>query len=1125
MSNFRLAQFAATEGQQFTDRSLTNWVEPVINPHWQDVVAWTIRLKGWLTTYRVALLGEPSLEGPDGPIPISVRKGQALLWYCASQPQRKVRRADLASLLWGPPTRSGLDSLSTTLVRLRRALPVWPLHAEADWVSWNRDCGVQVDLHRFRAALSDADDNGGDAALLSEALSLYRGPFLQGFDLPGLAEFGAWIHHERRQLALDVLRGVRLLIGMQERLQDWQGVAKTARRGLDIDPLQEDLHRSLILAYHRQGNRAAALTYLRAYQDAVAKESGAAPSSALLELTDIVERGRDLPSAYAQTREEAVPWPPLVGREDALQALLGDQGLGRGICVAVCGEAGVGKTRLIKEIVSRKRAGMVARSARTVLLGHCHEDSGRLPLAPFAEALRSYPDLQALVREGSLDDVWLAEVGRLLPELRPDLRPLPSADAGEGRRRLYEGISRLLAVLPAPVLLVLEDVHWADGASTSLLGHLARHRPPGLAVLLTLRAGEEPQRVRQLLGNLEREGILLRHDLSALSREATITLVKILAGTSDQGLGERLYAMSEGLPLFVLEFVRSLRESGDATEARHSVDTLGTPMPATVQHVVRTRLARLSREGRAILAACSLFPRPVPFEVLRRVVQLQDEEVVAALEPVIAAGLVREQVDRGGRAPVAGLKIGFTHDVIRRVVHDDLLETRNQLLHRRAFQALRETAGDFYVVDLALHATEGGLWEEAFRWNERAAEVAEGLYDRAEAVRFLKVALLCLEHLPSTPDLGDRKRDILLRLARDSRVVDFAAGSAVVEQAADAEGTPKEKRLHLQLERAFNFVLQGRSRLAAELLEQCLPETRAAGLRDLEALGLSYTGVLRMSLEGDFEGSRALLEEAWRIDTEQGHCGDLYATLAPAVLVSVRTAMGDLAGVDEVYREIRARSEQSGDPMLRALVMSQVARAALIRGDAQEGLEAAREGARLSRSNGSTLFRFMCEVDLGTAMTALGEPEGINVLEGAIESAVTNRLRLTLGRAYAALADARLRAGQLDLALQAAETGLSVAEHDEALADAALNRLQLARIEAATGRRDLAREKAEAALAQFAASGARPSMVRCHLLLAELANGEAELLGHERAAEELHASMGLETPMPAACSETSDKQS
>src|SRR5205807_1577409 len=297
---------------------------------------------------------------------------------------------------------------------------------------------------------------------------------------------------------------------------------------------------------------------------------------------------------------------------------------GRGGLIAIGGEEGIGKSRLVEELLwlTDGEPARELRPARrwSVLVGACHASERGLPYHPFVDLLSAA--VATFGTEVGVSDVWLAEVARLVPELldrRPDLPTPARLDPQQEARRLFEGVARFLGALPAPRLLVLEDLHWADEGSLHLLDYLAHHEALRSTVLVTtVRTEDVQQQLLDVLRGLERQHLLERLNLGPLEVEATVQLLGEVVREDVRQLGQQLHAETEGNPLFAVETIRSLLESGEL-QLGVGMQRGPTPLPESVQAAIRARLARLDADAHELVRAAAVLGGDVEFDHVRGV--------------------------------------------------------------------------------------------------------------------------------------------------------------------------------------------------------------------------------------------------------------------------------------------------------------------------------------------------------------------------------------------------------------------------------------------------------------------------------------------------------------------------
>ena len=483
----------------------------------------------------LTLLGGFQAQVDDGrALGLSIKKAQALLAYLANPAGKAHQRDKLAALLWGdmrePQARAGLRQV---LFALRRALDdQGVLRIEGETIALDPDL-VASDVADFDRCVTLANP-----ADLQRAAELYQGDFLEGMSVEESA-FEEWLLSERLRLRELALEALARLLAHQRDSGTIEPAVHTALKLLALDPLQEAVHRTLMRLYGEIGRRGAALRQYQLCVDILARELRAEPELETKALyRDMLQRKPARPSGAAPSAAAPAPTQtpmaepasssgesPLVAREVELAQLRDAPQASWSIgarLAAVLGEAGIGKSRLDAELAAEAR-----RKGGRALIGRCHESEQVLPFGPWIDALRAGrvtddPDL--LVKVGA---VWRAELARLLPEIADTPAAPPTSDAAQ----LFEAIAQLVERMARvqPVLLVLEDLHWADEMSLRLLAFIVRRLGRSRMLAVVTAREEDLARsawLRHTLDELDLGDHLVRVPLAALSREESLTLAR-----------------------------------------------------------------------------------------------------------------------------------------------------------------------------------------------------------------------------------------------------------------------------------------------------------------------------------------------------------------------------------------------------------------------------------------------------------------------------------------------------------------------------------------------------------------------------------------------------------------------
>ncbi|MGZ3599368.1 MAG: ATP-binding protein [Ktedonobacterales bacterium] len=455
-----------------------------------------------------------------------------------------------------------------------------------------------------------------------------------------------------------------------------------------------------------------------------------------------------------------VSW--LAGRQRELTRLrqqFEEASTGRLRVVLVTGEPGIGKTSLLHEM------GRHAQQQRaTVLRGGASDAEGMPPYLPFLEALGSYiratPPDQLRTQVG----LMAAPLATILPELPLQLGELPISyplPAEQARLRLYEAIGAFLAAIAenTPLVLVLDDLQWADSASLGVLSYVAQHQSNArLLILGAYRASDlelNPALERTLL-DLNRAGLLLSVPLGSLTKEEiTLLSTHLLDAPIDPPVGQHLHVQSEGNPFFAEVLLHSWREAGALRlESQHWAFCGPVPaeLPAGITGVVHQRLARLSEKTVGVLHTAAILGRTFDLALLAEVVGQEQEEIEEKLIEAARAGLLRA---------LSTETYTFSHDKIRECLYSEVTPLRRKRLHGFIGHALEtgvDQANAQQLASLAFHFARSGDHERGVRYSLLAAERAIAASALDDALAHYQMALALLDSQDS------QRGAVLLRL-------------------------------------------------------------------------------------------------------------------------------------------------------------------------------------------------------------------------------------------------------------------------------------------------------------------------------------------------------------------------
>jgi DNA-binding SARP family transcriptional activator len=707
------------------------------------------------------------------------RQVPLLLAYLLLNRSRHVGRDELIGALW--PNRAPVSqdaALRTLLSRLRSALGSDALTGRDELVLALPE-PVWIDLEAAAAGIERAMGalEGGDArgawALAQVPLNIAGRGLLPGAQAD-------WLEPRRRELADIRLQALEVIGNAGLRLGGSQlaSAERAARSLIEIEPYRESGYVLLMDALAAKGNVAEGLMVFERVRRLMRDELGTTPSPETIaahqrllapDARGAAIKGEDERAQIALPAELLLHADaPLIGRQAELAELdriwaiagAGRQNGERGRCVLLTGDPGIGKTRLVAEIARR------AHEAGAFVLAGRSPEEALVPYQPFVEAIRHYvvnvpfAELRVSARD------YGSELSRLVPELRrraPELPPPLEGDPETERYRLFEAVVGMLNAIAAtaPVLLVLDDLHWADRPTLLLLRHLARAPHPGRVLVLGAYRATETA-----LGGLERALSELRHErlvtlmrVEGLDLDETAELVETRSGSRPTpSFSRALHAETEGNPLFIEELLRHLAEAGvqPGRAGRRELERFG--LPEGIKQLIARRLERLDAQAIEWLRVAAVIGRDFDLGPLERILSLDEESFLGALDGVLAAGLVAESPLRTGR-------YSFSHALIRETLYEGLSAPRRARIHRRVGEALEAEAPEASLRALALHFTRAAgpqEAEKAIEYATRAGEQASSVLAHEEAADHYQRALEVLEQF--RPEESERRVELLIAL-------------------------------------------------------------------------------------------------------------------------------------------------------------------------------------------------------------------------------------------------------------------------------------------------------------------------------------------------------------------------
>lgn len=970
---------------------------------------------------EILLLGPLEVRGSGVRLDLPPsRKARALLAYLVAS-GRLHARSSLCDLLW-QEVNDPRAGLRWALSKLRAVVDQGEaprIVTSGDRVGFQGGDG-EVDLHRIHSSISE---NPATASLeaLQEAQQAFRGEFLEGLDLPSCHRYQAWCLGMRERLRR---RHVSVLAALTRRLRGAPEEALPhALARLALDPFAEEAH---IAAMDLLGDLGRVDRALEVYEGCrrMLSDHLEVPPSEELESARRRLKTPTRPKSMEVDRSEdgtggereasrilaSLPQPeglPAIGKEDPV--LLGREeevaelqrlirgadsstgsGTGSGAVPAVAlltGEPGIGKTRLLREMV-----GDVRSMGGWALSGQVFETEEVRPFGAWAEMLRQLPP-------GLLD----SRMRRALSGLLTGPAGLRSPGPTE-RTQLFDAVGLLLERLAkarSPGLLVLDDVQWLDASSAALLHYVTRTLGSSPLVLaLSAREEEVPpaSTTARVLKALDEAGVLRRIPL----RRLDATEIRALIRSVDRSLDpEPVFAASEGNPFFALALAASLRDGAAST-------------PATIQEELQDRLARLDARALSLLPWAAALGRAFDVPTLERVLERSTLEIVEAIDGLEQRGILRA---RGGD------RYDFTHSLLRQAAYRRPSEPARRAIHRRIAQAmdLMDPGEDREPGAMAYHAELGGLPRLSVQACIEAAEQSLWMFALDEAAELAERGLAQLDGLSDevrVPLEMGLLRIYSFRSMRERRPpgveerVERVTEEARVSGALRVVAIGHALLMDLQYQRgAFHEAARSSVR-SADAGRESEP--------DMAIRALSETAACLLLLDQAPDDARRLADEAFDLADKHGIETDVV-WLARALL---RHQEGDLDGASFAFGEVIRLGRLARDRWWECPALARMVMVELDRGEPGGALALAREAEEQARRMDDDP-----QAAFARALGALAEAR--DPADPALDEALEELRGLDslwkIGHVQSYAAEFELERGRADVARERAEETLAAA--------------------------------------------------------------------------------------------------
>lgn len=838
-----------------------------------------------MTSWQVHLFGQ--FECVQGELPTHLpasSDARGLLAYLFLHKGRAYPRSVLAALIAPDyPEAQARHALSQALWHIRRALPGL-LETDSNQAGISALIDIQVDAIEFEALvkthLAGRSQPSAVLADLKRAIEQYRGDLLEGY-------YNDWVLLERERLRELYLQALERLVTVYKTALQYQQALVTAQRLVDADPLNENAHREVMRLYHYLGCPAEALRQYEICQEILRREFGLLPETETSEIARAIsQRSGNAATAYLPeppgTQDGILSGVrtdmalPLVGRNTERACLVDwlrkDPAKG-GRLILLEGEAGVGKTRLLQEVArDMEWYGSQVLWGRTTPLAHSH------PLEPLVSALEGGLTLLRVEQlQHLVEPVWLQTLQPLLPGLTQNmdrLVPLADLEGQQAKIRLFEGLFQLLTAWEQinPLVIILEDVHWAAGETIdALAGLVSRFSNNNILLVLSYRSEDLAglPEIREKIDAIRPEAVRGRLSLGGLDSSAVHELIHASLGKGDTSpaFQEILTKETHGNPLFILEVLRGLYDEGVLHKSTAGawitpydsvMGEVELPLPPAVEQVIVRRLEQLPADLRRLLEGLSVLGGEFDFERAACLDLAEAPVLVTWLQALCRRKLLVESTQA----------YHFSHDKIRQVVYESLSDTQRIVWHTRLATALEQAHPD-QVEALAYYYTQAHIWAKAVEYHRQSSEKSQ----RANAYAASR------EHLDIALSLADQARlpveEQFRMLELHVIIVGVLGDTRLWQNDLDAMARlagNDPRRLAITHQQQIMLLMQTSHYAEAETTaRQALKLAEDLGDLSFQATALTLLGNI-LDIYSDPQGATACLERAVHFFQQLGDC-------------------------------------------------------------------------------------------------------------------------------------------------------------------------------------------------------------------------------------------------------------